>query len=188
MDEHLLYIDKPEIVGLKRAFIFFDHANIFHNLQELNVRIDYDLVKSKLVGGYHLVAPIMYLGKPRVVYPKKQKFFDALVNKGWSITEKPLIIHSSGKKSQKGVDDVMFLDIYDFAREGAYEKAIIVSGDSVFVGVVKALKKLNIDIEVWSFRISISQALIKEIGSEHVYYIDDIIEEITLKEKSGNTE
>lgn len=119
---------------------------------------------------------------------KRFKFFDALVNKGRSITEKPLIIHSSGKKSQNGVDDVMFLDIYDFAREGAYEKTIIVSGDSVFVGVVKALRELNIGIEVWSFRISISQALIKEVGSEHVHYIDDIIEEITLKDKSGNTE
>ena len=185
-DEHLLYIDKPGI-GLKRAFIFFDHANVFHNLQELNVRIDYDLIKAKLARGYHLVAPIMYLGKPRIVFPKKQKFFDALVRKGWSITEKPLKIHSSGKKSQNGVDDVMFLNIYDFAMEGAYEKAIIVSGDSVLIGVVKALKKLGIDIDLWSFRISISTALIKEVGSEHIYYIDDIIEEIALKDKSSDT-
>jgi len=184
-DKHLLYIDKSGI-GLKRAFIFFDHANVFHNLQELNVRIDYDLVKLKLAQGYYLVAPIMYLGKPKVVYPKKQKFFDALIAKGWSITETPLKIHSSGKISQNGVDDIMFLNIYDFAKEGAYEKAIIVSGDSVFVGVAKELKKLNIDIEVWSFRISISRALIKEVGSEHVYYLDDIIEEITLKDKSSD--
>ena len=180
-NEHQLYIEKPGI-SLKRAFIFFDHANVFHNLQELKVRIDYDLVKAKLAKGYYLVAPIMYLGKPRVVYPKKQKFFDALVKKGWSITEKPLKIHSSGKKSQNGLDDEMFLNIYDFAKEGAYDKAIIVSGDSVFVGVAKALKKLKIDIDLWSFQRSISQALIKEVGSEHIYYIDDIMEEITLKD------
>ena len=186
MKNEQLYIDKQGKV-LKRTFIFFDHANVFHNLQDLNVRIDYDLVKTRLARGYHLVAPIMYLGKPGVVYPKKQKFLDALVNKGWSITEKPLKIHSSGKKSQYGLDDEMFLNIFDFAKEGAYDKAIIVSGDSAFVGVVKALKELRIDIDLWSFRISISRALIKETGSEHVYYIDDIIEEIALKDKSSET-
>ena len=179
MDE--LYILKEE-KKLKRAFIFWDHANIFHVLQELDIRMDYDLVKLKLAHGYHLVAPVMYLGKPRVVYPKKQKFFDMLLKQGWIITETPLKVHSSGKTSQNGVEDLMFLDIYDFAKEGAYEKAIIVSGDSAFVGVVKELKELGMDIDVCSFRISLSKALIHEVGPENVYYFDDIMEEITLKD------
>ncbi|GAH30040.1 unnamed protein product, partial [marine sediment metagenome] len=46
---------------------------------------------------------------------------------------------------------VMFTHINEFAREGAYEKAIIVSGDNIFVQVVRELKNLNVDVEVWSF-------------------------------------
>ena len=178
----MLYIDKP-IPDLKRAFIFFDHANVFHILQELEVRLDYELVKKRLAQNYHLVAPIMYMGKPRVIFPKKQRFINALESIGWSITEKPLKINPSGKSSQSGVDEVMFLNIYDFAKEGAYDKAIIVSGDGIFVGVVKRLKELNIEVEVWSFRKSISRALIKEVGVENVYYLDDVIEEIKFNVK-----
>ena len=128
---------------LKRAFIFWDHANVFHNLQELNVRIDYESVKRRLARGYYLVAPIMYLGNPKRVYPKKEKFFAALEKTGWSITKKPLRVNEEGRPSQSGVDEVMFQHICDFAQEGAYEKAIIVSGDNIFVSVVKELRKLE---------------------------------------------
>ena len=88
-DKHLLYINRPR-KSLKRAFILWDHANVFHNLQELNLRIDYELVKRILVRDYHLAAAIMYLGKPRIVFPKKQKFFNALEKTGWILSEKPL--------------------------------------------------------------------------------------------------
>lgn len=166
---------------LKRAFIFWDHANVFHNLQELKVRIDYEAVKRRLARGYYLVAPIMYLGNPRVVYPKKEKFFVALEKTGWSITKKPLRVDDLGRPSQSGVDEIMFQHICDFAKEGAYEKAIIVSGDNIFVNVVRELRKLNVKVEVWSFRKSFSRALIWEVGKERAHYLDDILEEIRLK-------
>lgn len=166
---------------LKRAFIFWDHANVFHNLQELRVRIDYESVKRRLARGYYLVAPIMYLGKPRIVYPKKQKFFAALEKIGWSIIQKPLRIDESGRPSQSGVDEAMFQNICDFAEEGAYEKAIIVSGDNIFVSVVKELRKLDVEVDVWSFRKSFSRALIWEVGREHAFYLDNILDEISFK-------
>ena len=156
---------------------------MFHILQELNVRLDYDLVKRRLAQEYYLVASIMYMGKPRVTFPKKQRFIDALETIGWYITEKPLKIKPSGKRSQRGVDETMFLNIFDFAKEGAYDKAIIVSGDGIFSGVVKILKELKIKLEIWSFRKSISRALIKEAGAENVYYLDDILYEIKLNGK-----
>ena len=178
-DEHQIQYWETE-KNLKRAFIFWDHANVFHNLQELKLRIDYELVKRRLARGYYLVAPVMYLGRPRVVYPKKQKFFAALEKTGWSIIQKPLRIDESGRPSQSGVDEAMFQNICDFADEGAYDKAIIVSGDNIFVNVVKELKKLDIEVDVWSFRKSLSRALIWEAGREHVFYLDNILDEIKL--------
>ena len=96
---------------LKRAFIFWDHANVFHNLQELQVRINYELVKRRLSRGYYLVAPIMYVGNPKVVFPKKEKFFAALDKTGWVISKKPLQIDKLGRPSQSGVDEAMFKNI-----------------------------------------------------------------------------
>ena len=123
----------------------------------------------------------MYLGKPRVVYPKKKKFYKALEQIGWLIVEKPLKIHPSGKRSQQGVDEKMFLDIYDLSQDEAYEKAIIVSGDSVFVDVIRELKEAKVKIDVWSFRKSLSRAIVWEVGKEHIFFLDDILEEIKLE-------
>ena len=170
---------------LKRAFIFWDHANVFHNLQELNVRIDYELVKRRLARGYYLVAPVMYLGEPSNIFPKKEKFFAALERTDWSITKKPLRTDRSGKLAQCGVDEVMFQHICDFAKEGAYEKAIIVSGDNIFVKVVRKLKDRDIEVDVWSFRKSFSRALIWEVGRDNVFYLDNILEEIRLKDEKS---
>jgi len=179
-DRDQLYINKPPKT-INRAFIFWDHANVFHNLQELQVRIDYSLAKEKLRRDYHVAASIMYVGTPSFVFPKKKKFFRALDKIGWQISEKPLKINPSGIYSQEGVDEKMFLDIYNLAKDGTYEKAIIVSGDNMFVGVVRELKEASIEVEVWSFRKSLSRALIWEVGKESVHYLDDILDQITLK-------
>lgn len=173
---------------LKRAFIFWDHANIFHYLQELNIRINYDLVKARVARGYRLIATVMYLGQSSVISPKMEKNFDGLIKQGWFITDRLLKVHSSVKNVQTEVEDDTFLDLYDFAKDGAYEKAIIVSGDRAFVGVIKELKKLGMDIDIWSFRLSISRTLINEVGAENAYYFDDFMEEITLIDYSQDDE
>lgn len=90
--------------------------------------------------------------------------------------------------SQRGVDEVMFLHITDFAKEGAYEKAVIVSGDNIFAEVVKQLKELKVEVEVWSFRKSLFRALMWAVGREHVFYLDDILDEIKLKDEKLKNE
>ena len=70
----------------------------------------------------------------------------------------------------------------------AYERAIIVSGDNIFVEAIKMLKKLKKDVEVWSFRNSLSKALFWEVGQEKVHYLDDILEEIELKDDISESE
>jgi len=59
-----------------------------------------------------------------------------------------------------------------------YDKAVLISGDSDFLDVVKKLKELKKDIEIWSFKKSISRVLIEEAGQENVHYIDTILDEI----------
>ncbi|MFX0075381.1 MAG: NYN domain-containing protein [Candidatus Hermodarchaeota archaeon] len=123
-------------------------------------------------------AAIMYLCKPVVVFPRKQKFFNALKMIGWILTGKPLKVKASGEKSQSGIDQVLFLDLYVLAESEAYEKAIIVGGDNIFVEAVRMLKKMNKEVEVWSFRNSLSKALLWEVGREGEHYLDDVLDDI----------
>ena len=165
----------------KRAVIFWDHANTFHPLQEKKIRIDYKRVKERLAKDYYLLAPVMYLGKPDNLRPEKKGFYRALRKIGWSIQEKPLRKDMFGNQSQYGLDELMLSDISILAEEDAYEVAIIVSGDSIFSNVIMKLKGIGKKVELWGFRDTISQSLIKITGIKNVQYLDDILEEITFR-------
>lgn len=120
----------------------------------------------------------MYMGIPEKILPKKLNFLNYLNSQGFVIQPKPIKISPNGKKRQKGVDVFIYKDIVELAQEDTYDKAILLSGDSDFLDVVKKLKQLKKKIEIWSFKSSISRALIEEAGAENIRYIDNILSKI----------
>ncbi|MFX0105002.1 MAG: NYN domain-containing protein [Candidatus Hodarchaeota archaeon] len=167
-----------QILDKKRIIIFIDHANIFHNIENLNIRINYLKLKEIFTRNHHLVGIFMYMGIPDKILPKKLNFLRYLNAQGFIIQPKPVIISPTGKKKQKGVDIFIYKDIVELAEEDTYDKAILVSGDSDFLDVVRKLKELKKEIEIWSFKKSTSRALIDEAGHNNVHYIDNILDEI----------
>ena len=167
-----------QILEKKRVIIFIDHANIFHNLEKLNIRINYIKLKEIFTKNYHLVGIFMYMGILDKVLPKKLNFLNYLKAQGFVIQQRPVITSPNGIKKQKGVDVFIYKDIVELAEEDTYDKAILVSGDSDFMDVVRKLKELKKEIEIWSFKQSISRVLIDEAGKENVSYIDDILDKI----------
>ena len=163
---------------LKRLIIFIDHANFFHNLDRLNIRINYVKFREVLSKNYHLVGSIVYMGIPLQVYPKKHAFIKYLESQGFVIQAKTIKESPNGKKFQKGIDIFIYRDIIELANEDTYEKAILVSGDADFVDVITKLRVLGKEFEIWGFYNSISNQLIEEAGKENVNYIDEILSEI----------
>jgi uncharacterized LabA/DUF88 family protein len=155
-----------------------DHANIFHNIERLKIRIDYVKFREALSRNYYCIGSIVYMGIPKQLLPKKQAFIKYLESQGFVIHTKAIREAPNGKKFQKGIDISIYRDIVELADEDSYEKAILVSGDSDFIDIVVKLRGLGKDIEIWGFHNSISQRLIKEAGKENVYYIDEILNEI----------
>ncbi len=167
-----------QILERKRVIIFIDHANLFHNIEKLKVRINYLKLKDIFAKDHHLVGLFMYMGIPEKILPKKLNFLKYLKAQGFIIQPKPVIISPTGVKKQKGVDIFIYKDIVELAEDDTYDKAILLSGDSDFLDVVRKLKELKKEIEIWSFKKSISRLLINEAGKENVHYIDNILEEI----------
>ena len=163
----------------QRAIIFIDHANLFYNIENLQIRIDYKKFKEILTRGDHLVGAFMYMGIPDQVYPKKQRFLKYLTSQGYVIQAKPIKVIAEGKKMQKGLDIFIYRDIVELADEDIYDKAILVSGDSDFIEIVRKLRELEKGIEIWSFKKSLSHNLLTEVGNENVYFINEILGEIT---------
>ena len=163
---------------LNRLIIFIDHANIFHNLDKLNTRIDYVRFREILRKDNYLVGAFVYMGIPQQLLPKKQAFIKYLESHGFVIQARTIRESPNGKKFQKGIDIFIYRDIVELADEDSYDKAVLVSGDSDFVDVVNKLKILEKKTEIWGFNNSISNKLIEEAGKENVYYIDEILSEI----------
>jgi len=165
----------------QRAIIFIDHANLFYNIENLKIRINYDKFKAVLAKTDHLVGAFMYMGIPEEVYPKKQRFIDYLTSHGYVIQARRIKEIAEGKKMQKGVDIFIYRDIVELACEDSYDKAILVSGDSDFIEIVRKLRELEKAIEIWSFKKSLSRELVAEVGKKNVHFINEILDDITLK-------
>jgi len=75
---------------------------------------------------------------------------------------------------EKKVDIKIAVDIISLAYENAYDMAVLVSGDGDFVPVVKKVKELDKNLEVWAFRYSLANALKEELEDENINYFDDI--------------
>jgi len=75
---------------------------------------------------------------------------------------------------EKKVDIKIAVDIISLAYENAYDTAVLVSGDGDFVPVVKKVKELDKNLEVWAFRYSLANALKEELEDENINYFDDI--------------
>ncbi|MFX0036616.1 MAG: NYN domain-containing protein [Candidatus Hermodarchaeota archaeon] len=152
------------------------------NLLNLNCRMDYVKFINVLAQYSHLVGALVYVGLPKKIPKEKKKFLSYLKKAGFIIQPRPIQETPNGKKKQKGVDVFMYKEIVELAEEDSYDRAIIVSGDADFVDAVKKLKELGKEFTIWSFKVSLAQALIDEAGKENVQYIDSILEYIALPE------
>ena len=81
---------------------------------------------------------------------------------------------------EKKVDIQIAIDMVSLAYENAYDTAVLISGDGDFVPVVKKIKELGKNVEVWAFRYSLANTLKEELGQKNMFYLDDILSIIKM--------
>jgi len=167
---------------VNRAVLLVDHANIFHNIQELGKRIDYKKLVEVLAPRSEgiLIAKIIYMGVYKQILSKKQGFIDYLQSEGWIVVTLPVKTTPKGKKKQKRIDLRMYKHGVGFVQENMCDTVILVSGDGDLTELVVSIKELAKNVKVWSFQKSMAQSLIEEAGEENVYYLDTIMDQITI--------
>ena len=165
---------------MERIAIFIDNSNIFKGFQKYKIQADYEKLKNLIVQGRRLEGIYLYEGVVYPISPAKSNWYKELSNRsGYEIKATFDKIISKGAIEKK-VDINMAIEIISLGYENVYDTAILVSGDGDFVPVVKKLSDMNKKVEIWAFKYSLANALTEEIGSENIYYIDDILNEIKL--------
>lgn len=174
---------KPE-----RIVILVDHANIFHIIQELKKRIDWKKFAEVLAPRSEgiLIAKIIYMGVYKQIRHQKQSFIDYLLSLEWIVVTLPLKTTPKGKKQQKRIDLRMYKHGVGFVQENMCDTVIIVSGDGDLSELVVSVKELAKKVKVWSFQKSMAQSLKDEAGEENVYYLDTIMDQITITSPHDN--
>jgi len=174
----------------ERTMIFIDGSNIHWGLRDFRQRnnvkdkIDYKKLIDYLVYGRILARAIYYCSKPIPPGTGSQiRFIGYLRHIGIQVVEKPLKTRTdpvTGKTRtvEKGVDVALAVDLIGMAWEDAYDVAILVSGDSDYVGAVSKVMGKGRNVEVASFRKFLSKEL-KEICLK-VTLLDDIWNQIKI--------
>jgi len=81
---------------------------------------------------------------------------------------------------EKKIDIKIAIDIISFIFENTYDTAVLISGDGDFVPVVKKIKELDKNVEVWVFRYSLANALKEEFKQKDINYLDEILSKIKM--------
>jgi len=173
----------------QRVILFIDGSNVFWALHTYNQanrtadKINYVKMIDELTQGRQRIRAYYYgsVGVP----PKENqiKFHDRLRYSGLQVVTKPLKVRlnpDTGEQHliEKGVDVALVSDLLSLAWEGAYDVAVIVSGDADFVGTIEKVKYKGKIVEVASFRDSLSGDLRRV--ADKVIFLDDLMPKIKL--------
>ena len=165
---------------MERITIFIDNSNIFKGFQKYNIQANYEKLKNLITRGRKLDAIYLYEGVVYPISPEKKRWYEQLsFRSGYVIKASFDKIVKSGAIEKK-VDINIAIDVVSLAFEDAYDTAVLVTGDGDFLPVVKKVKELNKNVEIWAFNYSLANTLKEELEEDRMIYLDDILDEIKL--------
>ena len=165
---------------MERITIFIDNSNIFKGFQKYKIHADYEKLKTVITRDRKLNAIYLYEGVVYPMSPEKKRWYEQLsVRSGYVIEASFDKIVKCGAIEKK-VDIKIAIDVVSLAFEDAYDTAVLVTGDGDFLPVVKKIKELSKNVEIWAFKYSLANALRDQIEEDRIFYLDDFLNKIML--------
>jgi uncharacterized LabA/DUF88 family protein len=167
--------------------LFIDGSNLFGACRSLSFKIDLEKLIKKLTEEKELLRPYYYCSIPENPSKGTINFINALKYLGFKVITKPLKkrYNNVGKEYyvEKGVDVALVIDILSMANKNAYDIAILVAGDSDYVGAVEEIKNMGKHVEIAFFEKnpnSSSPIISPELrmSADHFISLDEIMDEI----------
>ncbi|KTB49243.1 hypothetical protein DEALK_01550 [Dehalogenimonas alkenigignens] len=146
----------------ERVMIFIDGSNMYHSLKAYFHRSDIDLNKfceklvnkRKLVRIYYYNAEVGQREEPER-YKDQRAFFDSVEAIPYTELRLGRLVYTNAWPNtppyEKGVDVMLATDMLTHCFKGNYDTAILVAGDSDFVGALQAVKDYGKHVEAALF-------------------------------------
>jgi uncharacterized LabA/DUF88 family protein len=165
---------------MERIVIFIDNSNIFKGFRKYDVKVDYEKLKNLITRDRNLQNVFLYEGVVYPMSPEKKRWYKELSNRSGYVIKASFDKIASSGAIEKKIDIKIAIDIISLAYEDAYDTAVLVSGDGDFVPVVRKLKELVKNVEVWAFKYSLANTLKEELGYDNIFYLDDILSKLIM--------
>jgi len=167
-DTDTVFTPEQVLENRGRVAIFIDGSNLFYAALQLGIEIDYTKLLSRLTGGSRLLRSFFYTGVDRT-NEKQQGFLLWMRRNGYRVIAKDLVQLPDGSK-KANLDVEIAVDLMSLV--GAYDTAILVSGDGDLAYAVDAVSYRGARVEVVSLRAMTSDSLInvadRYIDLEHI--------------------
>ncbi len=163
-----------------RAAVFIDGANLFFTQRHLGWQIDFSRLMAFFMSAYASVEANYYVPATEPVSEESAAFTRVLTAHGYRITSKPvkkIVNKDTGVIVMKGNLDVELV-VDALSRIEQYDTFILLSGDSDFLPLIRALKERGKEIIVYSTQGLSARELLAEPG---ILYSDISL----LKERIG---
>lgn len=171
-----------------KVAVFIDGSNLYSKLKGLRVKttseFDYTGFVKQLAKGEELVYVGYYVGQvqmeknnPRseALYSNQQKFFHRLSTQIPDIEiVRGHIQNFNGVYKEKGVDVRLALDIYKYANQSLYDRAIVVSSDSDLLPAIRMAQASGKEVEYIGFTNSSSIAMFRECTFKRLLSYEDL--------------
>ena len=144
-----------------RVMIFIDGSNLYHSLKNYFKRTDIEIGKfsNKLLDKRHLIRIYYYNAKVGFKeepdrYRDQQKFFAGVNAIPYCELRLGRLVYSNWPAAppyEKGVDIQLATDMITHSFKNNYDTAVLVAGDSDYVGALQSVKDNGKHIEVALF-------------------------------------
>ncbi len=142
------------MISSERVAIFIDGSNLYHGLRTFlgHANIDFKKFCDILVDGRHLTRTYYYNAAEKFEenpegHQKQQSFFDKIQSIPFLELKLGRLVVRNGVTFEKGVDVLITVDMIRYARNNAYDTAVLVSGDGDFAPALEFLKDFGKHIE-----------------------------------------
>jgi uncharacterized LabA/DUF88 family protein len=138
----------------ERVAIFIDGSNFYHGLKaNLNCsNIDFEKFCQNMLAGRRLTRIYYYNASKNAKenpsgHKQQQSFFNQIKKVPFLELKLGRLVIRNNISIEKGVDVLITVDLIKYARNNAYDTAILVSGDGDFAPALEFLKEFGKHIE-----------------------------------------
>jgi uncharacterized LabA/DUF88 family protein len=144
-----------------RVMVFIDGSNLYHSLKDVFHRTDLDIgklcqkliEKKRLIRCYYYNAEVGMKQEPDRFH-RQQAFLDSVQATPYTELRLGRLVYNNWPSTapyEKGIDIMLTTDLLTHSFKRNYDVAILVAGDTDYVGAIQAVKNNGQNVEVALF-------------------------------------